>query len=260
MAQDDPSGEKQKVSEGQYVRLKDNLRVPGSEQKWILWRLPSGDYELEDHFSLVNPADRLLAQLSTNLSPELRRELQSAASQTDLIVRTGPDHKPQYLTVRGKKLVNGQTVDVLKCEADAKEVRCKGGNQNARLRLQEPEEFFYAFPFPMLLSAWSAQLMIPSTASSQGKLAVLEAVFNSADKLNLMQCERVAEAEEDETVTIGDHQFLAHKVKIKLRHENQTVLELTVWYGTPGLVYAMEGGGPTGERMALVEYKRYSDF
>jgi hypothetical protein len=260
-AQDPPSREMEKISEGQYVRLKDNQRVSGSEQNWVLWRLPTGGYELEDHFLLVNPATQLLAQLSgAKLSRELQRTLESAASQTSLVVRSGPDRKRQSLTILGKKLTNGQAVDVLKCDVTAGEVRCKGRDENAKLRVQESEEFFYAFPFPMLLSAWLAQLTTASAQSSQSKLVVLDFVVDSESKPNLMQCERRIEAQDDEIVMIGDHQFRAHKAKVKLIGQNKSMMELTLWYGAPGLVYAMDGGGPPGERMALVQYKKYSDF
>lgn len=261
-AQNPSSGQMQKISEGQYVRLKNNQRVSGSEQNWILWRLPTGGYELENHFLLVNPAAQLVAQLATGakLSRELQRRLESDFSQTGLVVHSGPDRKPQSLTISGKKLTNGRVVDVLKCDVTEGEVRCRGRDQKTRLRLQESEEFFYAFPFPMLLSAWLAQLTSASSQPSQNKLVVLDSVVDSESKLNLMACDRIVEAEEDEAVTIGDHQFRTHKAKIKLISQDKSIMELTLWYGAPGLVYAMEGGGPPGERMALVEYKKYSDF
>ena len=260
-AQELPLGEKQKVSEGQYVRLNNNLRVSGSEQDWVLWRLRGRGYELEDHFYLANPADQLLAQLSSaKLSPDLQRKLQTATAQTDLVVRSGADHRPQFLTVRGKKLINGQAVDVLKCEVTGEKIHCRRGDQNAMLRIQQSEEFFYAFPFPMLLSSWLARLTNAPAAPPQRALIVLDGALNSGDKLNLTRCDRRVEVEEDETVTIGDRQFRSHKAKIRLCDQNKNSMELILWYGSPGLVYAMEGGGPSGERMALVRYKKYSDF
>lgn len=257
-AQEARSGDQQKISEGQYVRLKDNLRVEGSEQNWTLWKLPGGEYELEDHFQLrTDPAAQLLSQLhSANLSPGLRRELESSTTETDFVIRYGQDRRPLALTVHGKKLLDGKTLDLMKCEVTAKEVRCHGRDQHAKIHCQESFEFFYAFPLPMLLSTWLVGSPAQATGNSSGKLAVL----NYGDKPDLAEADRSLQSMEDETLTIGDHQFQAHKAKIIFNYQDRKPLELTIWYGTPGLVYALEGGGPAGERMALVEYKKYSDF
>jgi hypothetical protein len=252
---------RQKISEGQYVRLKDNAKVPGSEQSWTLWRVPGGGFELEDHFTLVNPADQVLSAFSgARLSSELQKKLDTAVSLTDLFARLGADHKPELVALRGKKLVDGRAIESLKCEVGTKEVRCKGIAGSAKLQRTSAEEFFYAFPFPMLLSGWLTASMAKPTDSSAGKLVCLDAGPSSEDKLNLLLCDRQIVALEDESLMIGDRSFRAHKANIKLGQLDKLLLNLTIWYGAPGLVYAMEGGGPTGERVALVEYKKYSDF
>jgi hypothetical protein len=260
-AQTPQSGQEQKISEGKYARLKDNLRVAGSEQSWILWRR-SGGYEVEDHFqSQGDPADQLLSQLrGSKLSPELRKELESSATGTDIVVHYSLNWEPQTLTVQGKKLLDGSAVEMVKCVVDAKDVRCRGRDQRAKLHIQESDEFFYAFPFPMLLSAWFTRSAAATTETSPKKLAVLDALVESGNKLDLARAERNIQIAGDETLTIGDHQFLAHKAKITLTYHERRPLQLTVWFGQPGIVYALEGGGPSGERMALVEYKKYSDF
>jgi|GEM_PF-6879724 len=252
---------KQKISEGQYVRLKNNARVPGSEQNWILWRAPDGGLELEDHFTLVNPADQVLAALSgAQLSPDLRNKLRTAVSLDELVARLAADHKPEFLKVRGTKLVDGRAVESLNCELEANEVRCKGINQNAKLRRKSAEEFFYAFPFPMLLSGWLTDRLAGSAEPSTSKLVCLDAGPNSEDRLRLFPCDRQIAPMDDESLTIGDREFHAHKARIQLRDGDRVSLDLTVWYGGPGLVYAMEGGGPPGERIALVAYKKYAEF
>lgn len=257
LAQGTQSAEKQKISEGVYVRLKDNLKVAGSEQNWVLWRVPGG-FELEDHFQLqADPVDQLLSQLhSARLSPELRKELEASTTETDFVIRYGPDRRALVLTVHGKKLLDGKTVDLMKCEGAAKEVRCHGRDQHAKLRGQESSELFYAFPFPMLFSGWLVRAPVESIKDSPGKLAVL----NYGDKLDLTQADLSVQSMEDETITLGDRQFQAHKAKFIFSYQDRKPLELTIWYGAPGLVYALEGGGPAGERMALVEYKKYADF
>jgi hypothetical protein len=199
------SGDRKKISEGQYVRLKDNLRVEGSEQNWVFWRLPGGGYELEDHFqSHADRAAQLLSQLGgAKISPELREEMESKAAETDFVVRYGLDRRLLTLTVHGKKLLNGKTIERMKCEVAAKEVRCQGRDQHAKLRVRELDEFFYTFPFPMLFSVWLARLPVGSTEASRGKLAVLD----FGDKLDLAQANRNVQSMEDETLTIGDRQF-----------------------------------------------------
>jgi hypothetical protein len=257
-AQVPPSGEKQKISEGRYVRLKDNLKVEGSEQNWIFWRLSGGGYELEDHFQLhTDPAAQLLSQMGgAKISPDLRKEMESKTAETDFVVRYGPDRRPLALTAHGKNLVDGKTIEMVKCEISAKEVRCHGRGQHAKLRGQGSLEFFYAFPFPMLLSRWLVSSPAESTYAPASKLAVLY----YGDKLDLAQADRSFQSMADETLTIGDRQFQAHKAKVVFTYQDRKPLELTIWNGAPGVVYALEGGGPAGERMALVEYKKYSDF
>ena len=252
---------KQKISEGQYVRMKNNTRVPGSEQDWTLWREPTGELELEDHFTLVNPADQLLAALSgAKLSPELRNKLRAAVNLNQLVARLAADHKPEFVRVGGTKLVDGRAIERVKCELEPNEVRCKGIDQSAKLRRKSTEEFFYAFPFPMLLSGWLTDRAAGSIESSTSKLVCLDAGPNSEDKLRLFPCDRQIALLDDESLIIGDREFHAHKARIQLRERDNVSLDLTVWFGGPGLVYAMEGGGPQGERVALVAYKKYAEF
>ncbi|MGH9743391.1 MAG: hypothetical protein ACRD51_13685 [Candidatus Acidiferrum sp.] len=260
-AQESQSVQKQKISEGQYVRLKDNLKVAGSEQNWILWRLPSG-YELEDHFqSQGNPADQLLSQLrGANLSPELRKDLETAVAETDIVMRYGSNRRPQTLIVRGKKLLDGKAVEMVNCKVETHEVRCIGMGRHAKLHIQESEEFFYAFPFPMLLGEWFTSSTASAMESSLSTLAILDTPIESEYKPILAQAERNIQSEGDEALIIGDREFQAHKGKITLSYRDKNPLPLTIWYGGPGLVYALEGGGPAGERMALVQYKKYSDY
>jgi hypothetical protein len=167
--------EKEKILEGQYVRMKSGNKVAGSEQSWTLWRIPGAGYELEDHFDLApNPAAQLFSQMpSKNLSPELRKELAAEVTQSDLIVRFGVDRKPMSLTIKGKKLQDGTKIDVLKCDVDGQEFRCNGNIHPSKLRTQEQRELFYAMPFPMLLSMWlPADPLKPETMQRQ--LVVLE--------------------------------------------------------------------------------------
>jgi hypothetical protein len=254
------TNEHQRVSEGQYVRLKNNLKVSGSEQNWILWRAADGGFELEDHFAIVDPADQVLAALSgANLSPQLRKELEAAVQLTEFSSRLGSDHRPQSLTLRGNRLSNGKPIETLHCNVGPDDVRCNGINQKAKLQTKKSEEFFYEFPFPMLVSGWLTDLTAGATETS-ARLICLDAGLKARNSIRLFPCERHIIPMDDESLTIGDREFQAHKARIQLRDQDQTLLELTVWYAGRGVVYAMEGGGPPGERIALVQYKKYSDF
>ena len=249
--------EKEKISEGQHVRMKNGDKIPGSEQSWTLWRIPGVGYELEDHFELTpNPAAQVLSQMpSKNLSRELRRELAAEVKQTDLIVRYGMDRKPMSVSVKGKKLQDGTKVDVLKCGVDGQQVRCEGNIRQTKFRSREQRELFYAMPFPMLLSMW----LLPDTlkpATMQRQLVALE--FGKA--YELQEAEEIIQPLGDEAITIGDHKFEAHRVQVRLQYAGGKKLELAIWYATPGLVFAMETPSFPDERIALVQYKKYSDF
>ena len=249
--------EKEKISEGQYVRMKNGDKIPGSEQSWTLWRFPGVGYELEDHFELApNPAAQLLSQMpSKDLSPELRRELAAEVKQTDLIVRYGMDRTPMSISIQGKKLQDGTKVDVVKCRVDGNQVRCDGNIRQTKFRGREQRELFYAMPFPMLLSMW----LLPDTLKTetmQRQLVVLE--FGKV--YEFQEAEETIQPLGDETITIGDHKFEAHRVQVRLKFESGKKLDLAIWHATPGLVFAMETPSFPNERIALVKYKKYSDF
>jgi hypothetical protein len=249
--------EKEKIAEGQYVRLKDNLRVQDSEQSWILWRLPDGGYELEDHFHLPILLICLPSLTGFTLAPQLHSARTSAVTQTDLVARYSPDWRLHALRILGKE-PTGKTIDVLNCETDAKELRCRGldSMENAKLRVRESAEFFYPFPFPMLVGTWFFKRANMPANSLPDAMAVLEYRGN----LELSMATRSIETQKDEILTIGDRQLEAHKAKITLAHKDRKPLKLAIWYSTPGVVYASETEGISGERMALVQYKKYVDF
>ena len=249
--------EKEKISEGQYVHMKNGDKIPGSEQSWALWRIPGVGYELEDHFELApNPAAQLLSQMpSKDLSPELRRELASEVKQTDLIVRYGMDRKPISVRIQGKKLQDGTKVDVLKCGVDGRQVRCDGNIRQTKFSSREQRELFYAMPFPMLLSMW----LLPDTLKTetiQRQLVVLE--FGKV--YEFQEAEETIQPLGDETITIGDHKFGAHRVQVRLVYGSGKKLDIAIWHATPGLVFAMETPSLPNERIALVQYKKYSAF
>jgi len=253
---------KQKVAEGQYARLKDNVRIQGSEQKWVMWRLADGGFELEDHFQMqADPAARLLSIFpQSKLSLGLRSELAAQVAQTDLIETYSFDWRLQTVRVLGKKLIDGKAVEVLKCNSAEKQVRCHG-KESVKQRIGNSSGFFYAFPFPMIFSGWFARSKTTPEQTSTTKVVALDGIVDARSKLNLVAAEAKLELFPDEVLTIGDHQFQSHRGKITFKVENKSALQVTIWYGKPGLIYAVESrGGPAGERMALIEYKKYQEL
>ncbi len=256
-----PSGEKQKIAEGQYVRLKDNLRVEGSEQNWILWRLPDGSFELEDHF-LKDPdaAAFLLLQIPlampSGVSSELRKQLKEIVYRTALVVRFDPGFRPTDLTVTGKKFPRGGFAEATKCRVDTQIVRCQSTGHDTKLPLGDSGEFFYSFPFPMLFTGWlRAASVAPAELMTRNLV-----FFQYLGKPELTVAEARVQILDDEQITVGDHQFRTHKAQVTFAMKSSPPRLFTVWYGKAGQVFATQSASEGDERLALVQYKKYSDF
>ena len=113
----------------------------------------------------------------------------------------------------------------------------------------------------MVFTGWFARSKTTPEQTSTTQVVVLDGIVDARSKLNLVAAEAKLELFPDEVLTIGDHQFQSHRGKITFKVENQNALQVTIWYGKPGLIYAVEGGGgPAGERMALIEYKKYQEL
>jgi hypothetical protein len=260
-AQGPQSNEKQKLAEGQYVRLKENLKVEGSEQNWILWRLPDGGFELEDHFQKdPNMAALMLLQmplyLSSGVSPDLRKELSEIVYQTDLVARFDSGFRPTDLKVTGKKLPRGVLAEAAKCTVQKQIVKCQSSGHDAKLHLEDSAEFFYNFPFPMLFSGWFRGAPASSTVLNTRKLAY----FQYVGKAQLSDAEAHVRIQDDEQLTVGDQQFRTHTAQVTITTKNSQPMQFTVWFGKAGQIFATQGAGEGNERVALVQYKKYLDF
>lgn len=260
-AQEPQSNEKQKLAEGQYVRLKDNLKIEGSEQNWILWRLPDGRFELEDYLQKdPDMAAFMLLQMplymSSGVSPELRKELKEIVYRTDLMVRFDPDFRPTELKATGKKLPRGDLAEATKCREDKQSVQCRSNGHDVRLRLEDSGEFFYSFPFPMLFSGWFRVAPVGPAELKPRKLAF----FQYGSKPELTDAEAQIQIQDDEQITVGDHQFRAHRAQVTFILKSNRPLQFTVWFGKAGQIFATQSANEGNERVALVRYKKYSDF
>jgi len=244
---------KEKVAEGQYVRMKNGQSLPGSLQSWVLWRIPTG-YELEDHFRLAtNPATQLLADLGPkHLSPELKQKLQNQTTATGLTIQLNSDFQGQQFTLTGEKLLDHQQVELLNCALRTDETQCRAKTDKNKVALRGSQGLFYAFPFPMLFSSFVRNRNDKVTNAN------VAAVNYGDTKATDATCQATNLG--SESVQIGDRTFTANRFHIDLQTKAGVSLTVTVWASDAGLVLAMETPDFPGERMALVQYKKYSAF
>jgi hypothetical protein len=252
------SPQHEKIIEGQYARLKNGQAIPGGTQTWILWRNPQGGYELEDHFQIADPAAQLLKAMPPRLlSPQLRKELDEETSQTELDISLSADRQPTRLQVKGTRLLDGHPVDIATCEVREKDTRCKGIEENAKLAAKEPHELFYSFPFPMSLSSLVFRGPKVIGESVNSRLAVLT-LGKKGPSLDDAQGQLKFLGEE--SLQLGNKKFIVGKYFLEISPKGEAPLRLTVWSSPQGIVLAMEDENIPGEKMALVQYKKYSDF
>ena len=244
---------REKVAEGQYVRMKNGQSLSGSLQSWVLWRIPTG-YELEDHFRLAaNPSTQLLADLGPkHLSPELKQKLQNQTTATDLTIQVNSDFQGQQFTLTGEKLLDHQQVELLYCAIRTDATQCRAKTEESKLARSGSQSLFYSFPFPMLFS--------PFVRNRSDKItnANVAAVNYGETKATDATCQATNLG--SETVQIGDRTFTANRFHIDLHARAGWSLTLTVWASDAGLVLALETPDFPGERIALVQYKKYSAF
>ena len=250
-----PGQDKEKVEEGQYALLIKGARAAGSEHTWTLWRTADNRYELEDHFQeQPDPAAAMIAALASDrksrVSPELREEVGKEALRTALILQYDTKQRPVSFTVKGKYLMQEQIVDLIKCSSEPTVVKCSGKKDKAELKLKEPREVLYWYPFPMLLKPWL-------TAATSGDPTKVVTV-TSGKKLQLERAEITISDGGPDTLTIGDRQFHAHKYQMQVKPEVTGPATLTLWTDSKGTILAAQPQGHPDELVALVQYKNYS--
>jgi len=250
---------REKVSEGQYQKYRDGKLTGEGIQSWTLWRRSDGGYDLEDHFHLANPAAELTAAIgSEHLSPQLRQEMAGELAQTEVDVKLSADWKIESLTVKGTRLLDGKAVNLETCLVAGQQIRCKGQSGGAKLKNNEPYEFFYSFPFPMLtvglIRRASTQVGVPASL----KLTVMDLLPFNEPKVKLASCSGLVTFVGEEQIQLGERSYTVHKYVLEV-HSKTEPLRLTAWLNKR-LPVAMEEAGIPGERVQLVDYKKVSDF
>jgi hypothetical protein len=150
-------------------------------------------------------------------------------------------------------------VDVASCAIEAREIKCKGLNGGAKIKRSESHYFFFSFPFPMLagglLQRGSKEVgervsmnltvmsLVPSVDKPRIKLA------NSAGALTFVG---------EEQTQLGDHTYKVNKYVFEVLSKTEP-LKLTFW-SNKTLVVAVETTAIPGERLQLVEYKKFSEY
>lgn len=251
---------REKVAEGQYGKYRDGKLTAGTGQSWVLWRTADGQYELQDQFHLANPAAQLAAAIgSGHLSRQLQREVGDEVAQTEVDVRLSADLKPESLTVRGTRLTDSKPTEIANCVIGSHEIKCKGLTGTAKLSTHESRDFFYSFPFPMLVSGLlkrgptelgervavnlSVLSLGPDVGKPKPKLA------NSEGELTLVAHEQIQ---------LEDRTYNVNKYVLEI-HSKIDPLRLSLW-ANKNLVVAMEEASIPGERLQLVAYKKFADF
>ena len=253
------SQQREKVSEGRYQKYREGKLTAEGNQSWTLWRMADGRYELEDHFHLSNPAAEFTAAVgSQHLSPQLRQEMAGEMAQTEVDVKLSADLKIESLTVRGTRLLDEKAVELETCLIVGHEIKCKGESGGAKLNNNEPYEFFYSFPFPMLsvglIQRASTQVGVPVPL----KLAVMDLAPFDQPRVKLSRCHGVVTLVGEEQIQLGERSYATNKYILEV-DSKAAPLKFSFWLNKR-LVVAMSEERLQGERLQLVDYKTFSDF
>ena len=251
------ANQKERVAEGQYVRMKDGQSIAGSTQSWVLWKSASG-YILEDRFHLaMNPALQLLLDVGPkHMSSELKQRLQTETTPTDLTMELNAELQGEKLLIGGERVLDGKPVKLLNCEPKSDETRCTGPKGTASLPRHNAEPILYSFPFPMIFSGFVRhdEHGIKQTTSTVKVAAVNYGAAEPTDAT--VEAKYVV----SETIRIGDRAFSANRYQIQVNAQAGWSLKVTVWASNAGLVLALETPDFPGERVELVQYRKYLAF
>jgi hypothetical protein len=272
--------DKEKVEEGRYGILKHDGLVAGSEHSWILWRLPDGQFELEDHLPVDKAAQALFkTMLSPRIqtTPELRRTMQDAVEPSDLSAILDSSGRVLSLSVSGVKLDNHKAVG-LKCKTSSSAIECTGTSDKAKLPVGEPRTLFWRYDIPLLLRPWLASPQVGSSGAGPQKIALLS--FGALPKLDNLALEKKAEpgprsqwGDKPELeaadlavsnlgvddLVLGARHFTTRKYKLEITVTKGNPLSLNVWTDARGLIMAVEDASNPGDLIALLAYKNYSN-
>lgn len=253
------SQQREKVSEGQYQKYREGKLTREGNQSWTLWRMTDGRYELEDHFYLGNAAAELAVAIGPrHLSPQVQQEMAGQMAQTEVDVKLSSDLKIESLTVRGTRLLDRKAVELETCLIADEEIKCKGESGGAKLKNTEPHEFFYSFPFPMLSAGLIKRAATQVGVAVPLKLAVMDLAPYDQPRVNLSRCRGLVTLVGEEQIQLGERSYTTSKYILAVDSKGEPV-KLTFWL-SQRLVVAMSEDRIQGERLQLIEYKKFSDF
>lgn len=272
--------DKEKVEEGRYGIMKHDGLVAGSEHSWTLWRLPDGQFELEDRLPIDKAAHVLFKSMLSPRVPvtaELRRATQDFVEPSDLSAVLDSSGRVLSLSVSGVKLDNTKAVG-LKCKTGSSATECTGTSDKAKLAVSEPRGLFWRYDIPVLLRPWLASPQEGSSGSGPQKIALLS--FGALPKLDRLEAEKKAEPGARiqwgdkpaleaadlaisnlgiDTLVLGSKSFTMRKYKLEVSVTKGDPISLTVWTDARGLIMAVEDANRPGDVIALLAYKNYSN-
>ncbi len=271
--------DKEKIEEGRYGILKQGGLVAGSEHSWTLWRLPDGQFELEDRLPIDKAAHVLFKSMLSPRVPvtaELRRATQDFVEPSDLSAILDSSGRVLSLSVSGVKLDNNRAAG-LKCKTSSSVIECTGTSDKAKLPVDEPRGLFWRYDIPMLLRPWLASSHEGSGSGPQ-KIALLS--FGALPKLDRLEAEKKAEPGARiqwgdkpaleaadlavsnlgaDDLVLGARHFTTRKYKLEITVTKGNPLSLNVWTDARGLIMAVEDANRPGDLIALIAYKNYSN-
>ena len=253
------SAQAEKVAEGEYRELQDGQMIKDTSQTWTIWRTQDG-YEVEDKL----PPDEAAAVwavfgagLQSRMSPELREEYRNSSTTTDIHVQLSKYGAIRGLLLNGKQLSEIRQVQVANCAVKENEISCKGWQGKAHLRNSGQDQLVYSYPFPLLFTPILKQLKPALNQRIPLKLAMVEELKN---KLQITEISGQLENQGPEKLSIGEYKFDTEKYALALTTKSGQ-RQIRLWASPEGIVFALEDSQlPSGRRVVLSHYKRYSDF
>jgi len=238
-----------KVAEGEYRVTEEgdlglgpiDTEVIHFRESWILWRLPSGGYDVEGRRTFESPSDYFHDDpFIARLAPDLHM----LGVKEFAHLRYRPDSGP------------------LTCEFLPRELQCDSGAKdpahavNVHYNMDQP----YGFLWP--LSAFSLASLTRVAPKGIGQKAVVQVVQleELSDALPVLAIRsdgliRSLGASESPLDILGK-KYPATVYELSA----SPIRKLTIWTSTEGLLLAAERPGLIKERMELVRFTRFADF
>ncbi len=194
------------------------------------------------------------------LSPELKRDLTSAVSQTEMDILLTPDWKPEGLIVRGVSLGDGKSVEVVNCAITEAAVSCKGLQGNAKFKKEKPRELLYSFSLPLLLRNFALRAKKAPNQSAVFSVVLLKLDNRGPDLIpELTAADVKSTYVGDEVISIGDHRFNGRKYSIEIMSKSATEKSF-LWLSGNDVVLAAQPRDSGNQRVLMSQFKKYSDF